>query len=423
MNKLAINGGPKVRTKLFPKQIVIEHEEIEAVNRVLKSGKLSGYRGSYIPEFMGGPEVQEFEQEFAEYHKVKYAIAVNSCTSALQICCGAIRLKQEDQVLVTPYSMSCSATAPMVYGATPIFVDIEYDHFCLDPDIIENAITDKTKAIIVVDLFGQSYDADKINAIAKKHNLFVIEDAAQAIGSTYKGKLAGTLGDLGCFSFTAGKILSSGEGGIIVTNDYDLAMRCRLLRNHSEAVISSMDDETRNSNQILWRDHLPGFNMRMTEIQAAILREQLKKLKSIVAKRTERTMMLDRALLGVPAISNSPTRINCTHSFYAQPFYWDSEEADGLHRDKFIDAVKAELVPDEGREGEGVPINSSYIRPLYMMPMFKSGYIYSCCPNVEKLWKDALFLSLYHRSPLIEEDVSDISNAFYKCWTHRKELL
>ena len=214
MSKLAINGGLPIRQGLLPKQITIDKEEKEAVQQVMDKELLSGFRGNSSPAFYGGEKIQELENNFKKYFKTIYAYSCNSCTSALQIACDAIGLQPGDEVIVTPWSMSCSATAPMIWGAIPIFADIEYDYFCLDPKLIEQKITDRTKAIIIVDLFGQSYDVEAVNGIANKYGLVVIEDAAQAIGSYYKNRLAGTFGTIGTFSFTQGKHLCYVTRGI-----------------------------------------------------------------------------------------------------------------------------------------------------------------------------------------------------------------
>ena len=256
-NKLAINGGLKVRTKPFPFCSTIGTEEISHVTRVLSSGVLSQFIGAQHQYFYGGPEVRALEKEWAKYFGVKHAISVNSATSGLICAVGASGVEPGDEVIVTPYSMCISATAPLFYSAIPVFADIEKKYFCLDPASVEKNITKRTKAIIVVNLFGQPYDADKINHIARKHNLVVIEDNSQAPGAQYKGKYSGTLGDMGIYSLNYHKHIQSGEGGVIVTNDDYLAKKIRLIRNHAEAAVE--DGQSQDLANML------GFNFRMTK--------------------------------------------------------------------------------------------------------------------------------------------------------------
>lgn len=472
MSELAILGGSKIRSKPFPKQVVIGEKEIDAVVEVLRSGTLSDFRGNWSQNFFGGRYVRQLEKTFAEYHRCAHAIAVNSCTSGLQVACGAVGLKPGDECIVSPYSMSCSATAPLVWNAVPIFCDIEEDTFCLNPSSVKERITPKTKAIIVVSLFGQPYDHRRINHLAKSYDIPVIEDSAQAIGSTFdfenplnhkkSSQLAGTFGDIGVFSFTQGKHLTCGEGGMIITNNSKLAMKCRLIRNHAEAVINDMTDFDKMKYDGLDNNML-GFNMRMTEMQAAIIYEQIKFLEPIDQNRTERIQstlekfverrrnnakaLYDGICSQVPAITPAKVREGCSHSYYVQPFNWNKELADGIHRDRFIEAVKAELVPDEGREKEGVPISCGYIKPLPNFPIFKNMRLYGgtnypfslndglqdctnlkenysnrSCPTAEYLYRNKLFLSLYHRCPLEQKDIDAIVQAFSKVYRCKEEL-
>ncbi len=272
MSRLSINGGKSVAYGyLSPKKVYDKLKVKNTICNIINSEMLSGYRGSMGDAFYGGKHIRQLESEFEQLMNItkNSVLAVNSCTSALIIACGAIGLKPGDEVIVTPWSMSCSATAPLFYGATPVFADIEKDYFCLDPNSIEEKITERTKAIIIVDLFGQPFDR-KIIDIAEEHNLYIIEDAAQAIGSRYEKQFAGTLGDIGCFSFTQGKHFSCGEGGFILTENEELYEKCSLLRNHSDAVISSSSLLSKKYEHSAFIK-LPGYNMRMTEIQAAIL--------------------------------------------------------------------------------------------------------------------------------------------------------
>ena len=278
-SELAIFGGKPVREKPFLPYNTIGEEEKKAVMEVLDSGVLSNFYGSYDPRFYGGERVKKLEREWEEYFNIKYAVSVNSATSGLYTAVGAIGVEPGDEVIVTPYTMSASASAVLVYGAIPVFVDIEEDTFCLDPKKIKEAITPRTKAIIVVHLFGHPAKMDEILEIAKENDLKVIEDAAQAPGALYKGRHAGTIGDIGVFSLNCHKTIQSGEGGIIVTNNEEIAGRCQLIRNHGENVVKPLGI-TNLSNML-------GWNYRMTEMEAAVASEQLKKLKSLNEVRIE----------------------------------------------------------------------------------------------------------------------------------------
>ena len=427
MSRLAINGGTPVRTKLFPSQNTMAVNEMQAVTRVMNNGRLSGYRGNWGNEFLGGPEIRALSDEWNAKFGGKYAIPVNSCTSGLHVACGAIGLKPGDEVIVTPYSMTCSATAPMLYGATPVFADIDPETYNLDPESVRSKITEKTKAIIVVDLFGHPFDMEEILDIAVEHDLFVIEDAAQALGATYpymnytseiKAVKTGLLCHIGVFSFNYGKHINCGEGGMIVTKNDDLALKCRLLMNHSEAVINGMENSRRVPLASL--RHTPGFNMRMTELQACIIREQIKKFDTLQEQRMQNVNYLIDNLSEIPAIKPPMVKPGYSHTFYCLSFQWNQEEAGGLHRDKFIEAVKAELTPRQDRDGEGIPIGCGYIKPLYTMPIF--GQEHGLCPVCEDLWANKLFLTLYHAPMSTIADCADVINAFFKVWVYRGEI-
>lgn len=324
---------------------MVGKEELKAVKRVIKSRNLSGYKGS-ISGFYGGPEIHALEKIWAKYFEVKHAIACNSATSGLWMACQAIGLKAGDEVIVTPWSMTCSASMPLLFGAIPVFADIEPDYYCLDPKSVEEKITEKTKAIIIVDLFGMPYDADAINRLARKHNIVVIEDAAQAAGAKYKDYYAGTLGDIGVYSLNVHKHIQCGEGGIVVTDDDVMAHRLRLAMNHGEAVENDISGPYQN---------IAGMNLRMTELSAAVAREQLKKLEKIIKVYQQYANYF-----------NIPVREGCTSAYYkfaSKTTKWNPEPA--LFNFK-----------------------EHYIKPIYLMPLFESlGYKEGLCPRCEFLDK------------------------------------
>ncbi|MBD3806058.1 DegT/DnrJ/EryC1/StrS family aminotransferase [Sulfuricurvum sp.] len=433
MIKLAINGGKKLRTTPFPAYNTIGVEEEEAVLRVLRSGKLSTFLGTWHDDFFGGPEVRALESEWSKHFGVKHAISVNSATSGLYAAVGACGISPGDEVIVSAYTMSASATAALIYGAIPIFADIEEDFYCLDVKSIEAKITPKTKAIIVVDIFGQPYDAVAINALAKKHNLFVIEDAAQAPGAMLGDKYAGTLGDIGVYSLNYHKHIHSGEGGIIVTDDDVLADKIRLIRNHAEAVLSArgIHDKSELINMI-------GYNYRMTEIEAAIARCQLEKLPALLAQRLENTKYLNEQLGQIPCIKPTKIREGAKHAFYVHPLQFDAKVAQ-MHRNRFIDAVKAELPPTLLREESTVLLSYGYVKPLYLQPLYqeriafgRDGYPFNLsditypkglCPTTESMHFDHLITHEFIRPGMSKADMDDVVRAFIKVWENRSELL
>jgi dTDP-4-amino-4,6-dideoxygalactose transaminase len=423
---LAINGGKKICKKPFADQITYGQSETDAVQEHMMSRKLlSGYRGNWIPAFWGGPEVRKFEDAWSEFFNVPFCLAVNSCTSALQIACHAVGIKPGDEVIVTPWSMSCSATAPMVCGATPVFADIEPEQFCLSYESICEKITKRTKAIIIVSLFGSPVDS-RIYDLAKEKGIFVIEDCAQAPGAGYINvqceiQFSGHNADIACFSFTQGKHLTCGEGGLIMTSNEALAMRCAAIRNHSESVVSAMDDENHALKYNIFNDiyfqYIPGYNMRMTELNAVIMQKQLKKLDVYMLSRNEAAEEIYTALSDIPFIKKPAQRKNTRHAYYCQPFLYDNETAP-VHRDIFIKTVAAELMGEVSRPDRPM-LGCGYIKPLYRMPIFDSD---NGLPVVERLWKKDFFLSMYHNLPLDYDDIIVIRDAFHKVADNVKEL-
>jgi perosamine synthetase len=242
--KLAINGGRKLINHNFKRYNTIGSEEKIAANLVVESGILSDYLATWGEKVNGGKKVKEFERACEKYFKVKHAITVNSWTSGLTTAIGALNIEPGDEIIVSPLTMSASATSIIHWNAIPVFVDVEPDYFCIDPDKIEEKISSKTKAILAVDIYGQSADMDKINLIAKDNNLAVISDSAQAPGALYNNKLAGTLSDIGGYSLNRHKHIHTGEGGIIVTDNDHYADQMRLIRNHAESIV---EDKKHNS--------------------------------------------------------------------------------------------------------------------------------------------------------------------------------
>lgn len=255
---------------------LLGHEEEDAVIEVIRSGILT----NASPE--GGPNSRAFERELEHTLGAKHCVVTNSGTSALQIALMAAGIKKGDEVIVPSFTFIATASAVVLCGAKPVFVDIDPDTYNISPPMVERAITDKTKAIMPVDLYGLPANFDEIRKIANEGGIALIEDACQAQGASYKGNMAGTLGDIGCFSFYAGKVMTTGEGGAIITNDDELAQKARRIRTHGQ--IKGYDSTNL------------GGNFRMAEIEAAIGREQLKKLKLFLTIRAENAKLMMEGL-------------------------------------------------------------------------------------------------------------------------------
>ncbi len=430
MSKLAILGGTPVRTKEFPNRVSMGSEEKSAALRVLDSDILSGFVGAAGKFFNGGKEVVEFENLWAQTYGFKNAISVNSLTTGLQTAVGAVGIEPGDEVICSPYSMSASATSVLFYGGIPIFADLDQNRFTLDPASIERRITPRTKAILVVHLFGYPADMDAIMKIAAKHGLSVIEDAAQAPGIYYKGRSVGTIGDIGGFSLNFHKHIHTGEGGLLVTNNDEIALRCRLIRNHGENATEAYGVEE-ISNMI-------GSNYRFTELQAAIGIEQFKKLKGILAHRTKLGHYLDRRLKSIPGLTIQQIESGSTHSYYMYPVRFD-EEIVGISRNLFLRAVALEL--PKPKFWDTTPFAEGYVKPLYLNPLYqkkiaigKKGFPFNfnpgvtydypkgLCPVTEKLYEKELLLSPLVREGMDIDDIKDFADAIEKVVGGIREL-
>jgi perosamine synthetase len=423
MVRLAIHGGEPVRKVPFPVYTTIGEEEKRAVLNVLDSTVLSKFLGTWSPDFFGGPMVQGLERSWEEHFGVKHAVSMNSATSGLYAAVGAAGVGPGDEVIVSPYTMSASATAAVVFGGIPVFADIDPDIFCLSPESIEERMSPFTRAIIVVDLFGHPADMDEIMSIARDHDLVVIEDAAQAPGALYRGRPAGTLADIGVYSLNYHKTIHCGEGGIVVTDDPDLSERVQLIRNHGEVVVRDKGVEN-----II---NLVGFNFRMTEIEAAIAAEQLKKLDGLIQGRIRAAEYLTRCLSGVDGIIPPRVRPWVKHGYYVYALRFDEEKV-GVPRDLFAAAMNA----------EGIPMKTGYQEPLYMEPMYqkriafgRDGYPFTypgyrgkvsyekgICPVTERMYERELLYTPICHAGVREQDLDDFRVALNKCLENLDEL-
>jgi perosamine synthetase len=421
--KLALLGGPKTIQTAFKHYNPIGTEEVEAAKQVIESGVLSQFLGAWHEDFYGGPKVREFEHQCAEYFGVKHAVTVNSWTSGLVAAVGAIGIEPGDEVIVTPWTMSATATAILHWNAIPVFADIDPETFNLDPKSVEANITPYTKAIMVADIFGQSADMDALMAIAAKHGLKVISDTAQAPGALYKGKYAGTLADVGGYSLNYHKHIHTGEGGILVTDNDDIAERLQLIRNHAEAVVGNKG-VTNMCNML-------GHNFRLGEIECAIGIEQLKKLKRFVASRQRAAERLTQALNGLPSLRTPVVNADCTHVYYVYPMVLDIEQL-GVPRARLIKALEA-----EGVSGLAAGYTNIHLLPVYQQKIAygskgfpwasdicqrEVSYQKGICPVAERLHESTYLGFAMCMHELADEDVDLIGRAFWKVWDQMDSL-
>jgi len=419
--KLAILGGPKAITKPFKLYNSIGQEEIDAAKSVVESGNLSQFLGCWHADFYGGPKVQEFERQCENFFGVKHAVTVNSLTSGLTAAVGAIGIEPGDEVIVSPWTMSASATAILHWNAIPVFADIESDTFCLDPASVEANITPYTKAIMAVDIFGHSANIKDLMEIAKRHSLKIISDTAQAPGAMYFGQHAGTLTHVGGFSLNYHKHIHTGEGAIMVTNDDEIAERMQLIRNHAESVVGDKG--------VVNLSNMIGHNFRLGEIESAIGIEQLKKLPGIVEKRQALANRLTDGLSGLRGLTPPIVRDGCTHAYYVYPLIVDTQLS--AHKDRIHQALVA----------EGVVIGKSY-QALHLLPMYQNKIAYGSkgfpwssdickrdvdyskgiCPTVEHL-NDHTYLGLgLCVFDYDDGDIDAIVGAFHKVWANLENL-
>lgn len=365
----------------------IGDEEINAVADVLRSGR-----------YMSGPRVEEFEKKFADFVGVEHAVAVSNGTAAIQAALAAMNLQPGDEIIVPALTFFSTATAVIHQGGVPIFADITFDDFSLDASDLERALTPRTRGIIPVHYFGHSADMDAINAFAKKHNLYVIEDCAQAHGTLYKDKMVGSIGDMGAFSFFATKQMTTGEGGIITLNDPDKAAFLRSFRSHGMT--------GRHDHGIL------GYNIRMTELNAAIGIEQLKRLDGLNDRRAKNTYEIMERIKDVPWLTIPKIPDHIKHTFFWLHILIDEEKL-GMDTPALIELLKK----------KGVETRNRYVEPLYKQPILTTkippilkllagdnfpDYGSLHLPNVEKI--AGSIIGLPNRPDMSPEEVDYVVN-------------
>jgi len=389
VDKLAILGGKPTRnTYLSYGKQTVDESDIQAVVDVLK--------GDYLTT---GPFVKEFEDKVANYVGAKYAVAVSNGTAALHMACFAAGINEGDEVIVSPMTFAASANAVLYCGGNPVFADIDPATYNLDPDKIEEKITEKTKAIIPVDFSGQSVDMDRIKEIADKHGLIIIEDAAHALGSEYKGRKVGSQADMVEFSFHPVKPITTAEGGIVTTNSEDLYKKMMIFRTHG----ITRDQEILNENHGPWyyeQQHL-GYNYRLTDVQSALGTSQMSKINDFITRRREIVEQYNEAFKGLIEIV-TPFEAGFSNS--------------GWHI--YVIKVKPELLTAtrkeifEALQAENIGVNVHYL-PVYLHPYYRDlGYNKGLCPNAEELYENMITLPLF--PSMSNEDVNDVVVAVKK---------
>jgi dTDP-4-amino-4,6-dideoxygalactose transaminase len=339
----------------------IGKEEIEAVVKVMKSGGLTHGLGS-------GPKVTEFESSFSRFVKAKHGVAMNSGTAALHSTLIAAGIGQGDEVILPSFTFVATAEVVMMAGAKPVFVDIDPDTYNISPEKVEKAVTEKTKAIMPVDLYGLSADIQPIRKIADEHGLKVIEDAAQAHGATYKGKPPGTFADAACWSFYASKNMTTGEGGMITTNDGKITEKLRLMRSHGE--------------EEKYKSVMVGHNYHMPEMEAAIGCVQLGKLPEFVAKRTQNAGNLSEKLRKAKDLQLPEEPEGYKHGWYL--YTVRMKNANRERRDRVVEILRQ----------NGIGALVCYVNPIHLMPFYGKFGKYKL-PVTEKASEQVLSLPVH----------------------------
>ncbi len=407
MPKLAIQGGKPAKSKPFPDWPIYDDLEREALNEVLES------RDWWRTE---GSKTLEFERRFAEYHQAKHGIAVTNGTHAIEVALAAMGIGPGDEVIVPNATFVATASAALFAGALPVLVDVSADSYCIDPELAEAAINEDTRAIIAVHMGGRPADLDQLAALARKYDVALLEDAAHAHGSEWRGQKVGTFGIGGTFSFQASKTMTAGEGGMIISNDDDFERQAR-----------STHDCGRMPGEWFYSHYIYGSNYRLSEWQGAVLLAQLTRLDEQTARRHKNGRLLDRLLGEIPGItpqSHDPRITRNGH--YAYIFHVDARAFAGISNQQFVDALEA----------EGIPTQAPY-PPLHKLDLFTSGayrdrlsgaqaeanhaFLADAFPNSQRESDETVWIT---QNALLgdEEDMGEIAAAIDKIHQNVKDL-
>lgn len=394
MEQLAIFGGKPVRkTPLSYGRQYIDAADIAAVVETLKSDYLTA-----------GPRIQELEKRLCQITGARYAVAVCNGTAALHLAAMAAGFGGGDEVIVSSITFAASANCVLYCGAKPVFADIDPETYNIDPASVEKLVTPRTKGIVAVDFTGQAVEHDALRRICEKHDLCLIEDAAHAVGTRYKGVPVGSIADMTCFSFHPVKTVTSGEGGAITTNDERLYRKLLRLRTHG--ITRSLEEMANPSDDPWYNEQVElGFNYRMTDFQAALLMSQLDKLSAFCARRKEIVAKYDAAFSQMPElfVQREIPESDTTRHLYILRL---RPERLSCSRRQFFDALHAENI-----------YSQVHYLPVYRHSYYeKLGYEEGLCPNAEKYYNEVCSLPLYYA--LTDGDVEDVIRAVEKVVAH-----
>lgn len=405
--RLAIAGGQSAFQGAWPAWPIFDEAERRLLLEVLESGR-----------WWYGEKVRQFEAKFAAFQSARFGVTATNGTTAIEAGLRALGIVEGDEVIVPPYSFIATASAVVTVGAVPVFADIQPDTLCLDPADVERKITPRTRAVIPVHVAGHVADMDRFTALAQKHRLRLLEDAAHSWGSQWKGKGTGALGDCGTFSFQVSKNITAGEGGILVTDDEAVADLCRSFTNCGRRKGSA------------WYEHeYLGSNLRLTEFQAAVLLAQLGRLPEQNLRRQANARLLDEALKNMPGIRLLASDSRMTRRSYHIYIFRVEEETLGISRDRFLEALNE----------EGIPVSKGWYRPLYANGVFQNAhrgpahgilcplagkgvdYTKVQCPVCEQVCRDAVWIP--HQVLLANEDqIHLVGEALGKVAAHASDL-
>ena len=394
MERLAIFGGTPVReTPLSYGRQYIDEDDIRAVVEALKSDNLTC-----------GPMIDAAEEKLREITGAKHAVLVSNGTAALHLAALAAGFGEGDEVIVSPITFAASANCILYCGAKPVFADIDPETYNIDPESIEKLVTPRTKGIVAVDYTGQSVDHDAIGEICRRHGLVLIEDAAHAIGTRYRGKPVGSMADMTCFSFHPVKTVTSGEGGAITTDD--LGTYRRLLRLRAHGITRNREEMVHPTDALWYNEQVElGFNYRCTDIQAALLSSQLRKLDRFAARRKEIVAKYDQSFAHMPEVfvqREIPESDTVRHLYVLRL----NLERLACDRRQFFDALRAENI-----------YSQVHYLPVYWHSYYeKLGYGKGICPNAERFYHEVMSLPLHYG--MTDRDVEDVILAVRKIVAH-----